>query len=156
VCHENNVQLSLTVRVTLLAALLAMSMVRLAGCASADPSASKRDALADQVLSGKGDPFDVLGDKVGGRSFVFVVDPADVDGFVTPPAGYESEAAAVDREPSPFDGTVLVASFSDPEDSSPTCAIDVLRLADPSRYPYSMPDEVKTTEKALVQVRFGC
>jgi len=136
-------------------ALLVTSLVWLAGCAPANPSTSKRDALADQVLSGKGDPFDVVGDRVGGRSFVFVVDPADVDGFVTPPAGYES-GAVVQSDPSPADGTIPVAVYSDSDDASPQCAIDVLRLADPSLYPYKMPDEVKSSEKALVQVRFVC
>lgn len=133
------------------------SVLWLAACTSTPPSASvsKRDALAEQVLSGKGEPYDLSFDKVDGKTFVFVVDPDDVDGFVTPPAGYQ-QRPVVRSEPSPFDGTILVAGFSDPDDASPTCAIDVLRLADPSRYSDKMPDEVKRSEKTLVLVRFGC
>lgn len=133
------------------------SVLWLAACTSTPPSASvsKRDALANQVLSGKGEPYDLRFDKVDGKTFVFVVDPAEVDGFVTPPTGYQPRPV-VQTEPSPFDGTIPVAAYSDPDDASPTCAIDVLRLADPSRYPDKMPDEVKRSEKTLVLVRIGC
>lgn len=116
---------------------------------------SKRDALAEQVLSGKGEPYDVSFDKVDGKTFVFVVDAAEVDGFITPPDGYQPRVV-VQTEPSPADGTIPVAQFSNPEDSSPQCGIVVSRLADPARYPNKMPDQVKRSEKTLVLVSIGC
>lgn len=133
------------------------SVLCLAACTSTPPSAnvSKRDALAEQVLSGKGEPYDVSFDKVDGKTFVFVVDAAEVDGFITPPDGYQPRSV-VQTEPSPADGTIPVARFSKPGDSSPQCEIVVLRLADPSRYPDKMPDEVKRSDKTLVLVRIGC
>lgn len=132
------------------------SVLLLAACTSAPPSASvsKRDALADQVLSGKGEPYDLSFGKGDTKSFVFVVDPSGVDAFVPQPPGLQSQAV-VQSEPSPADGLLPVAKYFGSADS-PSCTIVVLRLADPSRYPDKMPDEVKRSEKTLVHVRFEC
>lgn len=117
---------------------------------SPPPPQREQDRLAEIVLRDKGPAVRSFDDQ-GASAFVFSLEPNEVDGFITPPIGFQ----AVEVRPDLYSGGLRqVAHYGGWTDRN--CDIRVFRVDDLSQYPSSASEAVRKQEKVYVHVLFQC